>query len=410
MTEMRRLFLIVLAGLWASTCHINEVAEAILDLNLNDSLEACARLDIVLTNPAGTVQLERVWNAAPPDPLEIRHTLGKAATGDFLVKITCVDDEDQVKTIRTIPYRGGNKGTVHVVNGPVARYEIAAFSLLDSTDQDGDGHFRAYRTVLDVNSNTNIDTLRLSISYQMQGNTKWSPLIPSRMLPITGSVATDTVILSIEGGGRRILSLKAEIRTAAGDSLDEARIADVHEETPGQDSAGLRWVFRNHTGAILALDAEVGSDTLSNRSVGRNDSLVVRLAAKSPAQKLAYTAVAQGPGEPVEWAGEAAMEMDRFNVEVEASPSDSHFVLNMLNRSNQGITAIILNPGTPNEKAYPADLPSLPENRNLGLFPYVTGTTIAFRFSGGGTKTFNSVVFDTHAVYNFRFADFIIDP
>lgn len=407
---MRRLLLIFLAGLWASTCHINEVAEVILDLKLDDSLKTCARLDIVLINPADSAQLDRVWNAAPPDPLSIRHTLTRAGAGDFLVRIECVDGADQVKTIKTIPYRGGNMGLVHVVHGPEARYEIAAFKLLDSTDRDGDGHFRGYRAVLDVNSNTNFDTLRVSISYQLKGNANWSPLIPSRLLPIRGSDSADSMSLGIEGGARRIISLKAEIRTVDGKPLDEARIVDVHEETPGQDSAGLRWVFRNYSGAVLTLNADVGTDTLSNRRVGQNDSVVVSLAAKSAEQKISYVAVARGPGEPLEWRDDLSMEMDRFQVEVEAGHRDSHFVLNLVNNSDQAVTGIILNPGTPGERTFSVDIPSLPENRNLGLFPYETGTTVAFRLSGGGTRTFNSVGFSTHPVFEFRFAEFTLDP
>lgn len=407
---MRRLLIIVLAGLWGVSCHIDGVAEDILELRLDDSLRTCARLDIELADAAGTDRLERIWSAAPPDPLVIRHIFAQAPPADFLIKIGCVDEADQVKLIKTIPYRAGNRGPVHVVEGPAARYWISSFKLLDSADADGDGHFRHYRIVLDVDANTNFDTLRMSLSYQVLGNPKWFPLIPSRRLAVTGAIAADTVIQRIEGGARRNISLKAEIRSASGDSLDEARIARIREETPGQDSAGLRWVFRNHTGAVLALDADVGSLTLRDSGVGLDDSVVVDLETKFPVEKIAYRAVAQGQGEPLAWEAESPMEMDRFDVEAVAPPSDSHFVLNILNRTGQAIAAILLNPGTPGEKTYPAELAGLPESRNLGLFPYATGTTLAFRLSGGGTRHFNNVRFAIHEVSGFRYADITLDP
>jgi hypothetical protein len=141
-----------------------------------------------------------------------------------------------------------------------------------------------------------------------------------------------------------------------------------------------------------------------------DDSVVVSLASKSPAEKIAYAAVARGPGEPVAWHGEGNMEMNRYGVETEALTSDSYFVLRLRNASGKAITALILNPGTPGEKTYPVEIPSGPERRNLGLYPYETGTTLAVRLAGGALRSYNALEFGSDPVSGFRYADLPVGP
>jgi hypothetical protein len=298
---------------------------------------------------------------------------------------------------------------VHVVHGAEARFKIASFKLVDSTDRDGDGFFRGYKAVLDVDANTNFDTLTASWSYQVQGNPRWFPLIPSRRLVVKGATLADTMGLELEGGAHRTLGLKAVITSPGGTAVDSAEIAPVREEIAGQDSAGLRWVFLNRTGAILHLDAEVGSRTLGNHLVPPDDSVVVDLASKSAFEKLSYRAVSAKPGDSVEWKDEQAMEMDRFEVPAIAVPSEEHFALFIRNGSSHEVTAIILNPNTPAAKTYAAAIPPRDEERNMGLFAYAAGTTVAFRLSSGATRTYNSVDFHIHQDLRYRYAKFILD-
>jgi hypothetical protein len=225
---------VLAAGL--ASCHLTESTDDVLELTLNDSLRAYATVEVVILDITGTQTFAELWNAPLPNPPIFRYKLDKVEDHAFLVRVFARDGAGDVKQIKTLAWKDGKQQPgVHVIDGARAEYRIAGFRVSTREDQDGDGFARAYRAVLDVDANTNFDTLSAKLFYQVEGNTGWQSLAERGRFTVQGKGPADSIFMAVDGGAQRTVNLKAIVYTRDGTPHASAEVKGVKEETAVQD-------------------------------------------------------------------------------------------------------------------------------------------------------------------------------